>query len=117
MSTKSKDVQKMADLLKQGAALTELSCPACVSPLFRLRNGDLWCAKCQKRVIVVKEGETTEEATKPIVLSGLESTVLEKIQEIEKKLKAETDPTQLEKLTSTLSQLLENLDKIRKMKR
>jgi len=117
MSAKSKDLQVMADLLRQGATLTELSCPACASPLFKLKNGELWCAKCQKRVIVVKEGETLEEATRPIVMSSLESTVLDKIREIETKIREEKDPSQLEKLSSTLVTLLENLEKIRKMKR
>jgi len=113
----AKALQTMANLLKQGATLTELSCPACASPLFKLRTGELWCAKCQKRVIIVKEGETATEATRPILLSTLESTVLTKIQDLEKKLKEETDPAQLEKLTTTLASLLENLEKIRKMKR
>jgi len=106
----------MADLLKQGATLIELSCPACTSPLFKLKTGELWCAKCQRRVIVVKEGETTTEATRPILLSSIESTVLTKIQELEKRLEEETDPAKLEKLTATLSSLLDNLEKIRKMK-
>jgi len=66
---------------------------------------------------MVKEGQTTEEATRPVLLSSLESTVLTKIQDLEKKLKEETDPAKLEKLTATLSSLLENLEKIRKMKR
>ena len=106
----------MANLLKQGAALTELSCPACASPLFKLKDEKLWCAKCQKRVIVVKEGESPAEATRPLLLSTLESTVLTKIQEIEKRIKDEKDPEQLQKLTTVLSTLLEDLDKIRKMK-
>ncbi len=117
MSAKAKDLQAMADLLRQGAALTELSCPACASPLFKLKSGELWCAKCQKRVIILREGETPEEATKPIVMSSLESTVLDKIREVETKIKEEKDPAQLENLSSTLASLLENLDKIRKMKR
>lgn len=117
MSAKSKDLQVMVDLLRQGATLTELSCPACASPLFKLKNGELWCAKCQKRVIMVKEGETPEEATRPIVMSSLESTVLDKIREVETKIKEEKDPAQLEKLSSTLASLLENLERIRKMKR
>jgi UPF0148 protein len=107
----------MVDLLKQGATLTDLSCPACSSPLFKLKTGELWCAKCQKRVVIVKEGETQTEATIPILLSQLETTVLTKIQEIEKKLKEETDPAQLEKLTATMASLLDNLEKIRKLKR
>ena len=117
MSTNQKDLQNMADLLKQGATLSELSCPACASPLFRLKSGELWCAKCKKRVIVVKEGETPEEAGKEIVLSGLESTVLTKIKEVQAKLSEEKDPTQLEKLSTTLTSLLDNLEKIKKIKK
>ena len=113
----AKDLETMANLLKQGAALTEYSCPVCASPLFKLKTGDLWCAKCQKHVVIVKEGETTAEATRALTLNSVESTVLMKIQEIEKRLKEETDATQLEKLTATLTSLLENLEKIRKIKR
>ena len=113
----AKDLETMANLLKQGAALTEYSCPVCVSPLFKLKTGELWCAKCQKRVVIVKEGETTAEATRTLTLNTVESTILVKIQEIEKRLKEETDAVQLEKLTATLASLLENLERIRKIKR
>lgn len=103
--------------MKQGATLSELSCPVCASPLFRLKSGELWCAKCKKRVIVVKEGETPEEAGKPIMLSGLESTVLAKIKEVQVMISEEKDPAQLEKLSATLASLLDNLEKIKKMKK
>jgi len=116
VSTNQKDLQNMADLLKQGARLTELSCPACSSPLFKLKSRELWCVKCQKRVLVIKEGETPEEATRSIMLSGVESTVLAKIREVQAKINEEKDPTQLEKLSTTLASLLENLEKIKKMK-
>ncbi len=116
MTAKQKDLQNMADLLRQGATLTELSCPACASPLFKMRSGELWCAKCQKRVIIVREGETPEDATRSIMLSGVESTVLTKIREVQTKINEEKDPAQLEKLSTTLASLLENLEKIRKMK-
>jgi len=117
LSKESKDIQTMADMLRQGATLTELPCPACSSPLFKLRSGDLWCAKCQKRVIVVKEGEASTEATSPVLLTSLESTILTKIQEIEKEIKEEKDAEKLQRLGSILSTLLENLERIRKMKR
>ena len=106
----------MADMLRRGAALTERSCPACSSPLFKLRSGDLWCVRCKKRVIVLKEGEQSTEATSPVLFTGLESTILKKIQEIEKELKEEKDAEKLQRLGSTLSTLLENLERIRKMK-
>ena len=117
MPEATEPIQSMANLLRQGATLTQFSCPACSSPIFRLKNKELWCAKCQKRVVIVKEGTSPTEAASPVLLGTLESTVLVKIQEIEKKIKNETDPRELEKLSGLLSKLLENLEKIRKMKR
>ncbi len=116
MPTKPNELEAMVDLLRQGATLTELSCPACASPLFKLRSGKLWCAKCRKRVVVVKEGEQAAEATAPMVFGTLEATVLAKIQEVENKIQQESDPEKLQKLSDTLSTLLQNLEKIRKMK-
>jgi UPF0148 protein len=105
----------MADLLKQGATLTKYACPACSSPIFKLRNGDLWCANCQKRVILVKEGDAEPEQPKAPAFSNLEKILLDKIQEIENRLVEETDAEKLEALGKTLSTLLENLEKIRNM--
>jgi UPF0148 protein len=107
----------MADLLRQGATLTELACPACASPLFRLRSGDLWCAKCEKKVIIVKEGEDPSKITGSIVLEKLEATLLTKVQEIQNKMEHEQNMEELQKLGTVLSGLLENLEKIRKTKR
>ena len=117
MSEKGDTVKAMADLLRQGATLTELSCPACSSPIFKMRSGDLWCAKCQKRVIVMKEGESPLQISSPVMLTSLESTILLKIQEVERKIKEETDFERLNRLGATLSTLLENLEKVRKIKK
>ncbi|MGD9131120.1 MAG: Sjogren's syndrome/scleroderma autoantigen 1 family protein [Candidatus Bathyarchaeota archaeon] len=114
MTKDSKNIKAMADLLRQGATLTEHSCPACASPLFKLRSGNLWCASCQKRVMIVREGEPEPEGDK---FSSLESTILVKIQAIEKQLAEETDAEKLNSLGATLSTLLENLERIRKMKK
>lgn len=112
-----KHIKKMADLLRQGSTLTDLACPACASPLFKLKNGDLWCAKCEKKVIVVKEGEEPSKITSPMVLDTLEATLLQKMQEIQGKIQHAESTEELQKLGSTLSELLENLEKIRKIKR
>lgn len=117
MAKDSENIKIMADLLRQGADLTEHACPACSSPIFKLRSGDLWCASCQKRVIIVKEGEPEPEATEAPVFSSLESTILRKIQDIEKQLVEETDAEKLNTLGATLSTLLETLEKIKNMKK
>ena len=117
MSQKEKSIKSMANLLRQGATLTEFSCPACASPLFKLASGELWCEQCKKRVIKVSEGEDLAGATSPTLLTSLESTILSKIQEIDKKMKEEKDPEKLQKLGTTLTTLLENLEKVRKTKK
>ena len=117
MAKDSKNIKIMADLLKNGATLTEHACPACSSPIFKLRSGYLWCASCQKRVIIVKEGEPEPEANEAPLFSNLESTIMAKIQEIEKQLAEETDVEKLKTLGVTLSTLLENLEKIRNIKK
>lgn len=114
---KEQHIKRMADLLRRGETLTELACPACASPLFRLKSGDLWCAKCEKKVIVVKEGEEPTRITGSIVLKTLETTLLGKIQEIQSKMEHEENVEELQKLGTALSGLLENLEKIRKAKR
>jgi len=89
MAKNSKNIKIMADLLRQGATLTEHACPACSSPIFKMRSGYL----C------------------------LESTIMTKIQEIEKQLAEETNVEQIKTLGATLSTLLENLEKIRNIKK
>jgi len=117
VSAKPADVKSMADLLRQGATLTELSCPACSSPLFRRQGGELWCAQCKKKVIVVKEGTSPIEATGTVSLMKLESTLITKIAEIEGRISEESDLERLEKLGKLLSTLLENLEKVRRANR
>ena len=117
MPKEQKDIQNMADLLRQGATLTELPCPACSSPLFRMPSGELWCGQCKKRVIVVREGSPPAETTSPIFLTKLESTLLMKIEEIEGKIKEENDPEKLQRLGTLLSTLLENLERVKRTKR
>lgn len=112
--TKENHIKQMADLLRQGSTLTNLACPACSSPLFKLKSSDLWCAKCQKKVIVIKEGE---EPTSLMALDTLEATLLAKMQEIQAKIQHEENIEELQKLSTALSELLENLEKIKKAKK
>jgi UPF0148 protein len=107
----------MADLLRQGSTLTELACPACSSPLFRLKNGDLWCGKCEKKVMVLKQGEEASQVTSSMVLESVEATLLARVQEIQKKMQNTKDMEGLQKLGAALSTLLDNIEKIRKAKK
>ena len=117
MSSESNELKSMADLLRSGATLTSFSCPVCSSPLFKLKSGELWCAKCKKRVVVVKEDEGATESIGSILLENLESTLLTKIQDINDLIQDEYDPEKLGRLSSVLSTMLESLERIRRIKR
>ncbi len=112
--TEDKPIKRMADLLRQGATLTDLSCPVCASPLFRLKDGTLWCAKDEKKVVVVKEGEEKASTT---AYDKLEATLLAKVEDIQNKIQQTENVEELQKLSSALSELLGNLEKIQKMKK
>ncbi len=118
MREKSEDkhIKRMADLLRQGATLTDLSCPACSSPLFRLKDGTLWCGRCEKKVVVVKEEDEQKRASN-VTYDKLEATLLAKVQEVQLKIQNTDDVEELQKLSIALSELLGNLEKINKMKK
>jgi len=117
LSNSSDKIRSMADLLRSGATLTDLSCPVCSSPIFRLKSGELWCVQCQKRVIVVKEDEQIEETKSLMTLSTVESTLLMKIKEINERIQKENDVEELQRLNAVMSKLLENLDRVKRMGR
>ena len=107
----------MADLLRQGATLTDLACPDCSSPLFRLQDGTLWCGKDEKKVILVKEGEEAPKATVNPAMDKLEATLMAKVQDLQGKIEKTDNVEELGKLTTALSELLNSLEKIKRMKK
>jgi len=104
--------------LLQGATLTDLSCPVCSSPLFRLKDDTLWCAKDEKKVIIVREGEESpKQVAAPITTyEKLEATLVAKIQDIQSRIEKTEDTEEVQKLALTLSELLGNIEKIKKIK-
>lgn len=122
MPNKGQDshIKRMADLLSQGATLTDLACPSCGSPLFRLKDGSLWCEKDEKKVIIVREGEEVPKSSRmqsPSTLNTLENTLMMKIEDIQRRIERTEDVHELQTLTSALSDLLDNLEKVRKIEK
>ncbi len=115
MSKDSENIKLMADLLRQGSTLTGYSCPACFSPLLEVKGKGLWCASCKKQVRIVRNEEVEKQEYQTYNFSSLESTIIKKIENIEEQLTEENDAEKLKTLGSTLSILLENLEKIKKI--
>jgi len=119
MQQKSNDdyIKRMADLLRQGATLTDLACPVCFSPLFRLKDGTLWCGKDEKKVVVVKEGEEPPKPANNPTMDTLEATLMTKVANLQDRIQKTDDVDELGKLTAALSEMLNSLEKIKRMKK
>src|SRR3972149_2642902 len=115
--TEDQPIKRMADLLRQGETLTNLSCPVCASPLFRLKDGTLWCGKDEKKVILVKEGEEIGKPAANAAMDTLETTLLAKVQNLQGKIQQTDNVEELQKLSNALSNLLDSLEKIKRMKK
>lgn len=46
-----KHIKKMAQLLRQGATMLDLTCPKCENLLFKLKDGKIFCPSCNQQVI------------------------------------------------------------------
>ncbi len=109
------DVKYMAELLKSGAKMLSESCPQCSSPLFRVKD-EIFCAKCKKSVVKSKPTDEENKLVYSSVLEGVEQTILKKIQEIESLIKLEKEFDKLKILENMLSNWLDALEKINKIK-
>jgi len=112
---KGPSVRKMAELLKSGAAMLSENCPDCKVPLFRLK-GEVLCPNCGRKVLLVKSDEEVAGATASMALAGVEETVMARIADLDRRLKAQTDPGELQSLGNLLSMWLDILAKIRAVK-
>jgi UPF0148 protein len=116
LSEKDRELSSMANLLRKGATMTSLSCPACFSPIFRLKKGKLWCEQCKKNVILERNKGKETDSENQLVLHNLESTILAKIQTIDSMMKNENNAKQLLEFSRILTFLLENLEKLWRLK-
>ena len=45
----------MADVLRSGYKMLNLSCPICNNPIFQTDKGEMFCVICNKKVVVEKD--------------------------------------------------------------
>ena len=120
MKNDAQYLKKAAELLRSGAALLAQACPVCGTPLFRLGE-QVICAKCNKPVVILKATEDESKILSKILreraLSTTEQTVMKKIEEIQATIEREEDPAKVSQLAQNLSNLLDALEKLRKIAR
>jgi UPF0148 protein len=110
-------MKNMAELLRSGAKMLSYNCPECGSPLFELKTGEIWCAKCQRRVVIISEDADEITATRELIWDSVEKILVDKLSVINKLLSTEIEPLKVNELTQTISVILTALEKIRRMKK
>ncbi|MFX0188061.1 MAG: Sjogren's syndrome/scleroderma autoantigen 1 family protein [Candidatus Hodarchaeota archaeon] len=122
------DAEKMADLLRSGHTMLNLSCPVCNNPLFRNRNKEIFCPICNKRVVIkkndtiqsnmikngsVEDKELIKNNQKSILkINSLKEILEEKINWISQRLKDETHIDLIERYMNILTKTYNLLNKI-----
>ena len=120
------DAKKMADLLRTGHKMLNLSCPICNNPIFQNKEGVSFCAICNREVIMadsvsdknIEEKETilnknTKQVNIPIVLI---TVLTDKLNWITQKLEKENQLDIIEKYLKILFDLLNLLEKAKGFK-
>lgn len=105
-------VKRMTRLLLQGATLLDIPCPACGSPLFKLKSGELYCPNCQKRVV---RAEEAPKASQNAVIDSLNQTICRKLMELNELITKEEDQERLGVYLKNLVSWLEALEKTRRL--
>ena len=120
------DSKKMADLLRKGHKMLNLSCPICNNPIFQNKDGVSFCAICNREVIMadsvldknIKEKETLlpkniKQVNVPTVLVAV---LTDKLNWITQKLEKENQLDIIEKYVKILFDLLNLLEKAKDFK-
>lgn len=111
-----KKIKHMSDLLKSGATMLSEQCPACSSLLFKIHD-EVWCPNCNKRVVILKEGEQAPSLIDTALLGDIEGIVLTKLQEISQQIRNEKNPEKLQGLGNLISVWLEVLERLKRIQK
>lgn len=112
------EATKMAQLLRSGNTMLNQACPVCNNPIFRNKNGTVFCPICNREIKFVDaevETKLKDQEKNNInlqekdLLRTLRQVSLEKIDWIAQKLKSETQIDVIERYVTLLIRFFELL--------
>jgi UPF0148 protein len=103
-------LKNIGELLRKGATMLSESCPACNTPIFKLKDGSLYCAMCEKQVVVVPADTDAEALERQNIL---EDTLNRKIKQVQDQLDEEMDLDKINALLETLQKLIDTQSKLK----
>ncbi|MFX1510011.1 MAG: Sjogren's syndrome/scleroderma autoantigen 1 family protein [Promethearchaeota archaeon] len=111
--------KRMGQLLRKGAALLNTACPKCNTPLLRLKDGTMYCAKCDKEVVEQK-AETPKIAQQDAnddLMNLLASKVLSSLAILLQSLPENPHTEEIRVFAQTAKDLIEILKGIQQLQR
>lgn len=109
--------KRMGQMLRKGAALLNVACPKCNTPLLRLQDGTMYCARCDKEV-VEKEPPTSRKALDVSfseVLNQLATKVVINLERITQSLPENPHPEELRSFAEIVKDMIGILRGIREL--
>ena len=89
-------------------------CPQCGSPLMKMGD-DVYCATCDRRIVVVDSQEQVESQTMKALIPELHKTLLKKLKILSNIIEAENDIEELTELANLMVLLLQSLEQLESM--
>ena len=89
-----------AELLLKGAKMVNIACPKCSFPLYKKKDGPLYCCNCERRIVL----EQNTILPSPSSSNNI-SPIQKKIEQLGEKLLYETDPIQIIEISKLIAEL------------
>ncbi len=109
--------KRMGQLLRKGAALLNTACPKCNTPLLRLKDGTMYCAKCDKEVVEQKAEPLpmTQKGASDDIMNQLASKVLTSLAILLQSLPEKPRTEEIRTFAQTAKNLIEVLKGIQQL--
>jgi UPF0148 protein len=95
--------KKAAELLLQGATMLQISCPQCNDPIYRNRDGQMFCVNCQSLIVYERDSKKEENLQQTKIDTN--DPIQAKIQKLAIQLDQEQDPDKIVAIAETIKKL------------
>ena len=112
-----KVTKRMGQMLRKGAALLNVACPKCNTPLLRLQDGTMYCAKCDKEVVEKEPPTSSKELDVSFseVLNQLATKILINLERLTQSLPENPHPEELRSFAEIVKDMIGILRGIREL--
>jgi len=107
--------KNMGKLLREGAALLNIACPQCNTPLLRLKDGTMYCAKCNQQVVEQKTPRLNTNHEGGNILNVLSMRTLSILESLLQSLPERPHPEEIRVFARVARDLVEVLQGIQKL--